>query len=82
MISIGHVQYQKGVTMMMKTQGTSLLTVAQAEAMTGRKASTWRRDILMRRIDYVKIGRQVRIPVDVIEDLIKKGFRPAIDQIS
>ncbi len=55
-----------------------LLSLKEAEAMTGRKASTWRRDILLRRIPYVKLVRQVRIPIEVIEDLIARGYRPAI----
>jgi hypothetical protein len=55
-----------------------LLTVLEAEALTGRKASTWRKDILHRRIDSVRIGRQVRIPIEVIEQLIASGYRPAI----
>ena len=55
-----------------------LLTVQQAERLTGRKASTWRKDILLRRIPYVKIGRQVRIPIEVIQDLIKDGYRPPV----
>ena len=52
-----------------------LYTVFEAEELTGRKAATWRRDILRRRIPYVKIGRQVRIPCEVIQDLIKRGYR-------
>lgn len=52
-----------------------LYTVFEAEELTGRKAATWRRDILKRRIPYVKIGRQVRIPSEVIQDLIKRGYR-------
>ena len=52
-----------------------LYTVFEAEELTGRKAATWRRDILTRRIPYVKIGRQVRIPCEVIQDLIKRGYR-------
>ena len=54
------------------------LTVQEAETLTGRKASTWRRDILQRKIPYVKIGRLVRIPREVISDLIRKGYRKAI----
>jgi hypothetical protein len=57
-----------------------LLTVRQAEAMTGRKVATWRRDILCRRIPYVKLGRQVRIPLKVIQDLIQKGYRAPIPE--
>ena len=55
-----------------------LLTVYEAEQLTGRKASTWRRDILTRKITYVKIGRQVRIPRKVIDDLIKAGWREPV----
>ena len=55
-----------------------LLTVNEAEALTGRKAATWRRDILKRRIAYVKIGRQVRIPLKVINEIIDRGYRPAV----
>ena len=61
----------------MKNATSKLLTVFEAEAMTGRKAATWRRDILTRRIPYVKLGRQVRIPIEVIMELIQKGYRPS-----
>lgn len=57
-----------------------LLTVHEAEALTGRKASTWRKDILRRRVPYVKLGKQVRIPIEAIEDLMKAGYRPAIPE--
>ena len=55
-----------------------LLTVIEAEARTGRKASTWRRDILLKRIPYVKIGRSVRIPVEVVDRLIEHGWRDPV----
>jgi hypothetical protein len=55
-----------------------LLTVFEAESRTGRKASSWRRDILLRRVPYVKIGRSVRIPVEAVDDLISKGWREPI----
>ena len=57
-----------------------LLSVQEAENLTGRKASTWRRDILKRKIPYVKLGRLVRIPRVAIEDLIRQGYRKAIEQ--
>jgi len=57
-----------------------LLSVKQAEKLTGRKAATWRRDILERKIPYVKLGRQVRIPIEVIEGLIEKGYRPSVPE--
>lgn len=57
-----------------------LLTVKEAEALTGRKVATWRKDILRRRIPYVKLGRQVRIPLEVVQELIRKGYRPPIPE--
>lgn len=64
--------------MMERKMSQQLLTVVEAEARTGRKASTWRRDILERKIPYVKIGRSVRIPVEVVERLIQQGWRDAV----
>jgi len=55
-----------------------LLSVFEAETLTGRKAATWRKDILLRKIPCVRIGRQVRIPLEAIEELIRKGYRPAL----
>ena len=55
-----------------------LLTVREAEARTGRKAATWRRDILTKKIAYVKLGRSVRIPVEVIDRLIAEGWRESV----
>ena len=57
-----------------------LLTVTEAEGMTGRKASTWRKDIHLRRIPTVRIGRQVRIPLSAIQALVTKGFTPAVSR--
>jgi len=62
---------------MVKTSG-KLLTVFEAEARTARKVSSWRRDILLRRIPYVKLGKSVRIPVEVIDALIAQGWKDAI----
>lgn len=64
----------------MKLQpGDRLLTVQECETLTGRKVSTWRRDILERRVPFVKIGqRSVRIPLSVVQKMIAEGFRPAI----
>ena len=55
-----------------------LLTVQQCEALTGRKAATWRRDILTRKIPFVKLGRQVRIPIEAIHELIRKGYHEPV----
>jgi len=65
---------------MVRTSG-KLLTVFEAEARTGRKASTWRRDILLRRVPYVKIGRSVRIPEEAVNALIAQGWREPIETV-
>ena len=62
----------------MRVESEKLLTVFEAESMTGRKASTWRRDILKRKIRNVKIGRQVRIPIEVINEMIRDGNREPV----
>ena len=62
-------------------EGDKLLTVFEAEALTGRKASTWRRDILEKRIPVVRLGRrQVRIQLSTIQKMIREGFTPAVKQ--
>ncbi len=57
-----------------------LLTVEDAATRLGLKTSTIRRKILERKIDYVKNGRSVRIPVETVEAIIATGFRPAIPE--
>ena len=52
-----------------------LLTVVEALAMTGREASTWRRDITERKVASVKLGRLVRIPLSEVHRLISSGYR-------
>jgi len=64
----------------MDGKSKQLLTVYEAETLTGRKAATWRKDILRRKIPCVRIGRQVRIPIEVIEQLIREGYRPSLRQ--
>jgi len=56
-----------------------LLSVKEAAARTGRKVSTWRKDILNRRVPYVKIGRSVRIPLEFIERMIREGWRDPLE---
>ena len=59
--------------------GDRLVTLQEAEALTGRKVSTWRRDIFERRVPVVHLGRRsVRIQLSVIEGMIREGFRPAV----
>ena len=56
-----------------------LLTVAQVAERLGLKEATIRRRILERRLPYVKLGRAVRIPIEVIDAVITSSYRPAID---
>jgi excisionase family DNA binding protein len=53
-------------------------TVFEAEDLTGRKASTWRSDILKKKIAVVRIGRSVRIPESEIKRLLAEGYSPAV----
>lgn len=61
--------------------GDRLLTLQEAEALTGRKISTWRRDIFEKRIPVVHLGRrQVRIQLSVIQAMVTEGYRPAVSR--
>jgi hypothetical protein len=58
--------------------GDRLVSLQEAENLTGRKVSTWRRDIFERRVPVVHLGRrQVRIQLSVIQAMVKAGYRPA-----
>lgn len=58
-------------------EGERFLTLQEAETLTGRKVATWRRDLLLKKVAYVKFGRQVRIPLSEIERLVMDGWRGA-----
>jgi hypothetical protein len=61
--------------------GDRLLTLKEAEALTGRRVSTWRKDIFEKRIPVVHLGRrQVRIQFSVIRAMFEEGFRPAVSR--
>ena len=62
----------------MKNASELLLTVAEAARRLGLKECTIRRRILERRIAYVKNGRSVRIPIEVVEDVIARGWREPV----
>ena len=55
-----------------------LWTLKECEADTKRKVSTWRKDWRLRRVPFIRIGRQIRIPKAVVKEIVKRGFRPAI----
>lgn len=58
--------------------GDRLLSLHEAANLTGRKLSTWRKDVYLRRVAIVRIGRQVKIPLSEVQRLINQGYRPAI----
>ena len=61
-----------------KEQVGPLLTVEEAALRLSVKPATIRRRILERRIDFVKIGRSVRIPERAVEKLIEAGLSVAV----
>ena len=59
----------------MRKNSDRLLTITEAASRLGLKEATIRKQILQRRIPYVKLGRSVRVPVEAIDKLISDGFR-------
>jgi len=57
-----------------------LLSVADAEIMTGRSRWSWRRDAYAGKIASVKIGAKLLIPVVEIRRVISENTRPALVQ--
>jgi hypothetical protein len=55
-----------------------LLTLRTCAALTERKESTWRKDVLLKKVPVVRIGRQVRIKRRDLEAMIARSYRPAI----
>jgi excisionase family DNA binding protein len=56
-----------------------LLNVSEVAVRLGLKPSTIRRMILERRIDTVRpSARAVRVPEKAVQDILERGFRPAI----
>ncbi|MCA9470242.1 MAG: hypothetical protein KC643_33000 [Nitrospira sp.] len=55
-----------------------LLTLRECESRTGRKVATWRKAIARREISFVRLGRSIRIPEEVLHQMIAQGYRPAI----
>jgi excisionase family DNA binding protein len=58
---------------MSNTAQSELLTLRECEELTKRRVATWRNDIREKKIPYVRIGRQIRIPREVLELLIAQG---------
>lgn len=55
-----------------------LLSVAEAEEMTGRSRWSWRRDCYSGVIASVKIRNRLYVPMSEIKRLIAEGMRPRL----
>lgn len=62
----------------MTRKSEQLLSVVDVANRLGLKESTIRRRILERKLAYVKNGRAVRVPIEVVEHLIAEGWREPI----
>jgi hypothetical protein len=69
---------QRALTKRVVIDPDELLTLFECEAMSKRKVSTWRKDIRLRKVPYVRIGRQIRVQRSVVEQMINDGFMPAV----
>lgn len=57
-----------------------LLTVPEAAELLALKPSTVRKKVLTRQIDVIRPSkRAVRIPESAVREILKAGYRPAID---
>jgi|GEM_PF-1123420 len=56
-----------------------LVTVDEFAAATGMKPKTIRQKIWRRELEYVKIGRNVRIRANLVDELISRGTVPALE---
>lgn len=57
-----------------------LLTVAEAAELLGTSERFPRRLIAERRIEFVKLGRHVRIPVSALANFVQAGTVPLVDR--
>ncbi len=54
-----------------------LLTVGEAAAITRMSTSWWRQQVFMNRVEFLKIGRSVRIRRKTVDDLLASSLVPA-----
>ena len=57
-----------------------LLTLKQVAELTKIKIPTWRKAIAQRRIPYVRIGRSIRVPIEVVREIISRGWQNPIGE--
>jgi hypothetical protein len=56
-----------------------LLSMVEAEFMTGRSRWTWRRDCYAGTVASVKIGRRLFVPLSEVRRVIAESTRPRLD---
>jgi hypothetical protein len=61
---------------------TELVSVQGAETMTGRSRWSWRRDAYEGRIDSVKLGARLLIPVSEIRRVVAENTRTRVKKAS
>lgn len=59
-----------------------LVSVQGAETMTGRSRWSWRRDAYEGRIESVKLGARLLIPVSEIRRVVAENTRPRVKKAS
>lgn len=57
----------------------NLLTVQEFATLVGWKPSTVRQKIWRRELEYVKLGRSVRLKPETAQSLIERGTVPALE---
>jgi excisionase family DNA binding protein len=60
-------------------QKSRLLSLPQAAEELGTTVNTIRAWIYRRKIDFVKIGRSVRVSEETVQRIIDRGSRPALE---
>ena len=56
-----------------------LLTVDEFATATGQKAKTIRQRIWRRELEFVRLGRNVRLRAELVDELIERGTVPVLD---
>ena len=54
-----------------------VVSIHEAARLVGLRPSTIRKYVTIRKIAFVRIGRRVLIPIEGIDELIRRGLQPA-----
>ena len=58
--------------------GRGLLTVMEFAEALGRKPATVRQMVWRRQVEFVRVGRSIRFKPETVEEIIKDGTVPAL----